>query len=62
MLTCIQQQKKQRLLQKNANAKRLIITHISSRYDKETSEQLVNEAREIFPETEIASDLATFEI
>ncbi|WP_420911928.1 hypothetical protein [Listeria aquatica] len=49
-------------MQKNANAKRLIITHISSRYDKETSEQLVNEAREIFPETEIASDLATFEI
>lgn len=49
-------------LAKNANVKRLIITHISSRYDKETSEQLVNEAREIFPETEIASDLATFEI
>lgn len=49
-------------LARNAEAKRLIITHISSRYDKETSEQLVSEARSIFPETEIASDLRTFEI
>ncbi|WP_430534040.1 ribonuclease Z [Listeria rocourtiae] len=49
-------------LAKKAEAKRLIITHISSRYSREDNSELVSECREIFPNTEIATDLAIFEL
>lgn len=44
-------------LAKEANVKKLILTHISSRYQGEAAEtQLLNEAKEIFRETYIARD------
>ncbi len=49
-------------LAKTAEAKHLILTHISSRYDKEASLQLRDEARELFPNTDIAEDFASFNI
>lgn len=49
-------------LAKKAEAKRLIITHISSRYSREDNSELVSECREIFPNTEIATDFAIFEL
>jgi ribonuclease Z len=39
-----------------ANVKRLCLTHISARYDRNTACELVKEARTIFPQTEIAED------
>jgi ribonuclease Z len=42
---------------KNANAKHLILTHISSRYTGADSEMLRAESAEIFPDTVIAEDL-----
>ncbi len=47
---------------KEANAGRLILTHISSRYNREDAEMLRREASEIFPETIVAEDLMTVEI
>lgn len=47
---------------KQANARRLIITHISPRYTLNDKTKLVNEARNIFAPTEIATDFATFEV
>lgn len=47
---------------KQANAKKLIITHISPRYSLQDKEKLVNECKTIFTNTEIATDLATFEV
>ena len=47
---------------KEAGAKRLLLTHISSRYTGEDVRQLLQEARAIFPETLIAEDLLTVEI
>jgi ribonuclease Z len=44
---------------KKANVKKLIIGHYSARYDD--LNQLLNEAREIFPNTELAEDGKTFE-
>jgi ribonuclease Z len=41
---------------KSAGAKKLIITHISSRYDREASAELEVEAKEIFSDTQIAED------
>ncbi|MFD1039208.1 ribonuclease Z [Virgibacillus byunsanensis] len=41
---------------KESNVKKLVLTHISSRYQKEDNQQLLNEARHIFPNTELASD------
>lgn len=41
---------------KEANVKRLCITHISSRYDKNAWKVLEDEAKSIFPMTEIAED------
>ena len=38
------------------NAKRLILTHISSRY-QEDAQILLEEAKEIFPNTLLAKDL-----
>ena len=45
-----------------ANAKNLILTHISSRYIAEDVEELLQEAVEIFPNTVIAEDLIKIEI
>ncbi|WP_428909023.1 ribonuclease Z [Niallia sp. Krafla_26] len=47
---------------KGAGAKKLCLTHISSRYDRDASDELVKEAREIFVETEIAHDFKSIEI
>ncbi len=47
---------------KQAHARRLIITHISPRYNLNDKTKLVNEARNIFAPTEIATDFATFEV
>ena len=41
---------------RSANVKRLCLTHISSRYNPEGWDRLVQEARTIFPETIIAED------
>lgn len=49
-------------LARNANAKRLIITHISSRYSREDNRELVSECQAIFPNTEMATDFAIFEL
>lgn len=43
-------------LAQQAGASRLVITHISSRYDAEGSQALLKECREIFPETTLAAD------
>lgn len=45
-----------------AGAKRLCLTHISSRYDKQSSQELLNEARDIFLNTEIAEDFKEFHL
>lgn len=45
---------------REAEVERLILTHISPRY--ESSDALVEEARAVFPSTEAASDFAAFEI
>ncbi|OCG21307.1 MULTISPECIES: ribonuclease Z [unclassified Gilliamella] len=47
---------------KQASAKRLIMTHISPRYSLNDNKKLVNEAKNIFVNTEIATDFATFHI
>lgn len=47
---------------KQADARRLIITHISPRYSLNDKTKLVSEARNIFAPTEIATDFATFEV
>lgn len=47
---------------KQADARSLIITHISPRYSLNDKTKLVNEARNIFAPTEIATDFATFEV
>ncbi|MCX8586710.1 MULTISPECIES: ribonuclease Z [unclassified Gilliamella] len=47
---------------KQADARRLIITHISPRYSLNDKTKLVSEARNIFASTEIATDFATFEV
>ncbi|WP_164668694.1 ribonuclease Z [Virgibacillus doumboii] len=43
-------------LAKAGNVKRLVMTHISSRYQKEDYNMLLDEAKEIFPSTELAND------
>ncbi|TWE06283.1 RNAse Z [Neobacillus bataviensis] len=45
-----------------ADCKRLCLTHISSRYDRQAWLELVGEAREVFPETDIAEDFKEFNI
>lgn len=47
---------------KKAKVDCLLLTHISARYDQSLTEQLLQEARAIFPNTYIAEDLAEFEI
>jgi ribonuclease Z len=39
-----------------AGSKKLCLTHISSRYDRNAWRELVDEAQEVFPNTEIAED------
>lgn len=46
----------------NANAKKLILTHISARYLTGDIIQLENEAKEIFPNTKIVKDMEIVEI
>lgn len=45
---------------RDAEAKRLVVTHFSSRYDDEEVAAHVRQAREIFPEIEPAGDFADF--
>jgi len=49
-------------LAKSSGAKRLILTHISSRYQKEDVPKLLAEAQAIFPNTSLAKDLQHFSI
>lgn len=49
-------------LAQKAEVKQLILTHISSRYQEEDEERLLNEARAIFPNTEMARDLSVFHL
>ncbi|MBS3679647.1 ribonuclease Z [Ornithinibacillus massiliensis] len=43
-------------LAKAGKVKKLVLTHVSSRYQKQDLDQLLDEARAIFPNTEIAHD------
>ncbi|GAC89744.1 ribonuclease Z [Anoxybacillus flavithermus NBRC 109594] len=47
---------------KRAGAKQLILTHISSRYQGNMCDQLVEEAKTIFPNVALASDFSSFPI
>ena len=47
-------------LARDANAKRLIVTHVSSRYDAEGCRRLLAECQAYFPACELAEDFATF--
>ncbi|CAK9886716.1 MAG: Ribonuclease BN [Candidatus Erwinia impunctatus] len=47
---------------KTAGAKKLIITHISSRYTREEGERLLDECRAIFPDTDLAHDFSLFSL
>lgn len=49
-------------LAKAGDVKRLILTHISSRFQKNDYDRLLMEAREIFPATEMAEDFYKMEI
>lgn len=50
------------MIAQKANVKRLIMTHISPRYNLNNNKKLVNEAKSVFANTEIATDFATFSI
>jgi len=45
---------------RKARVKRLVLTHISSRY--KSTLQLLTQARKIFPQTDVAEDLMKIEI
>ncbi len=45
-----------------ANAKRLILTHISSRFTMDMEVELLNEAKEVFQHTEMARDFSVFKL
>ncbi|OGX68335.1 MAG: ribonuclease Z [Paenibacillus sp. RIFOXYA1_FULL_44_5] len=47
---------------KRANAKQLIVTHISSRYDDGHGDPLLKEAQEIFPDVQMAKDFLDYPI
>ncbi|RHW41151.1 ribonuclease Z [Neobacillus notoginsengisoli] len=47
---------------KLANVKKLCLTHISSRYDRQAAKELLKEAQGFFAETEIAEDFKEIEI
>jgi ribonuclease Z len=46
-------------LARDAGAGRLVITHVSSRYDAEGSQHLLTECRTIFAHTTLAKDFYT---
>jgi len=46
---------------RKANVRRLILTHISARFSKDTS-PLLNEAKEVFENTMVAEDFLSFEV
>src|SRR3972149_378222 len=46
---------------KKSNAKKLILTHLSERYEKEPT-KILNEAQKVFKNTHLAKDLDVFEI
>ncbi len=48
------------MIAKEMNVSKLILSHISSRYQNKDIDQMLQEAREIFPPTYIASDLTVF--
>lgn len=49
-------------LAKSARVERLILTHISSRYQGALKQKLLQEAKDIFPKTMLAADLFTYEV
>lgn len=49
-------------LAKQNNCRRLVLTHISSRYQREESDSLLREAQQIFPNTELASDFSQMQL
>lgn len=49
-------------LAKEANVNKLIITHISNRYLLEDAEELLAESRQVFNNTELASDFTVFKL
>lgn len=50
------------MLAKEAGVGRLIMTHISSRYDESGSQRLLAECQAIFPASELAADFAVFTV
>ena len=50
------------ILAKNSQCKALIITHISSRYQGEDTDILLEEASTIFPNVYVAKDFYTHEL
>lgn len=49
-------------LAKNGSIEKLVLTHISSRYQKQDYQDLVQEAQAIFPNTELAHDFLTMNV
>ncbi|MGP7816162.1 ribonuclease Z [Niallia sp. 01092] len=47
---------------KEANVKQLILTHISARYDSNDIHELLTEAQEVFPNTDIAEDFNVYSV
>jgi ribonuclease Z len=45
-----------------ADSRRLVLTHFSSRYDEAGAGQLLNQAREVFPATDLAADFYSFDL
>lgn len=50
------------LLAKEGNVGRLILTHISSRYQEDDEASLLQEAKAVFPNTELAHDFSIFDL
>ncbi|MFP7169476.1 ribonuclease Z [Terribacillus sp. 7520-G] len=49
-------------LARDAKVKKLILTHISARYHQDEANILTEQARRVFPETELAADMCVFQI
>ena len=49
-------------LARDAGVGRLIMTHVSSRYDAKGCQRLLEECKAIFPDTELAHDFAIFSV
>ncbi|BAC13812.1 hypothetical conserved protein [Oceanobacillus iheyensis HTE831] len=49
-------------LAKEANINKLYLTHVSSRYQAEDIDSIIEEARKIFPSTWLANDFSVYEI